>query len=73
MPSIEDVKRVQASHLGLMLVIFSPDFEGTNSLLMNNPIGCVYLRPLGAVRSTKRSDMIDGVVEIGSRKKREIR
>lgn len=34
---------------GLIVANFSPDLDGTNSLLMNKPIGCEYLRPLGAV------------------------
>lgn len=41
-----------------MLVIFSPDFALTHSLLMKRPVGCEYLRPLGAVSSTARSDML---------------
>lgn len=44
--------------MGLMLVIFSPDFDFTNSLLMKIPIGCLYLRPLGAVSSTERSAIL---------------
>lgn len=52
-----------ATYVGFMDVIFSPDFDLTNSLLMNSPIGWVYLRPLGAVNSTKRSDMIRGELE----------
>ena len=36
----------------------SPDLDLTNSLLMNRPRGCVYFRPLGAVNSTNRSDML---------------
>ena len=45
-------------YVGLMLDIFSPDFDFTNSLLINMPIGCWYLRPLGAVSSTVRSDIL---------------
>lgn len=44
--------------MGLMVAIFSPDLDLTNSLSMNRPRGWVYLRPLGAVSSTKRSDML---------------
>jgi hypothetical protein len=44
--------------LGLMVVILFPDFDDTNSLLMNNPSGCLYLRPLGAVSSTARSAIL---------------
>jgi hypothetical protein len=44
-------------YLGFMDVMVSPDFDLTNSLLMNRPRGCLYFRPLGAVSSTKRSDM----------------
>lgn len=45
-------------HLGFIELIVSPDFDLTNSLLMNNPRGCLYLWPFGAVSSTKRSDML---------------
>jgi hypothetical protein len=48
----------RATNVGLMLVIFSPDFDFTNSLLMKIPIGCLYFRPLGAVSSTERSDIL---------------
>lgn len=44
-------------YVGLMLSIFSPELDFTNSLLMKRPIGCSYFRPLGAVSETKRSDM----------------
>ena len=43
--------------MGLMLVIFSPEEDLTNSLLMKRPIGCLYSRPLGALSSMTRSDM----------------
>jgi hypothetical protein len=43
----------------LIEVIISPDDEGTHSLLMNNPVGCVYFLPLGAVSSTVRPDIVD--------------
>lgn len=46
------------SYVGFIEVIFPPDLDLTNSLLMNRPMGCVYLRPLGAVRSMLRSVMI---------------
>jgi hypothetical protein len=42
----------------LIVVIFSLDFDFTHSLLMNRPVGWVYLTPLGAVSSTDRSDMV---------------
>ena len=41
-----------------MLVILSPDFDLTNSLFMKRPIGCLYSRPLGALRSMNRSEVI---------------
>ena len=44
--------------MGFMLVIFSPFLDLTHSLLMKRPIGCLYLRPLGAVSSISRSDML---------------
>lgn len=50
--------RRPAAHVGLMLSIFSPDLDLTNSLLMKRPMGCSYLRPLGAVRVTVRSDIV---------------
>lgn len=45
-------------YLGFIEVMVSPDLDLTNSLLMNSPLGCVYLRPFGAVSSTNRSDML---------------
>lgn len=45
-------------HVGLMLVIFSPDFDLTNSLFMKRPIGCLYSRPLGALRLINKSEVI---------------
>ena len=47
-------------HVGLMLVILSPDFDLTNSLSMKRPIGCLYSRPLGALRLMNRSEVILG-------------
>jgi hypothetical protein len=46
-----------------MVANFSPSELGTNSLLMNNPVGCVYLRPFGAVSSTWTFDMAAMVLE----------
>lgn len=46
------------SYVGFIEVIFSPDLDLTNSLLMKRPMGCVYLRPLGAVSSMLRSVMM---------------
>jgi len=51
-------QRREATCVGLMLVIFSPDFDFTNSLLIKIPTGCLYFRPLGAVSSTTRSDIL---------------
>lgn len=42
-----------------MVANFSPDFDGTNSLLMNRPMGCEYLRPFGAVNCTATLDMVE--------------
>jgi hypothetical protein len=42
-----------------MVANFSPELEGTNSLLMKRPMGWEYLRPLGAVNWTATSDMMD--------------
>ena len=47
---------VVGTYVGFMLVIVLPSEDGVNSLLMNRPVGWVYLRPLGAVSSTVRSD-----------------
>jgi hypothetical protein len=47
----------RAIYLGFIEVMVLPDLDLTNSLLMNRPLGCEYLRPFGAVSSTKRSDM----------------
>ena len=46
------------THVGFILVIVSPECALTNSLFMNSPVGCVYLRPLGAVSSIWRSDIV---------------
>jgi hypothetical protein len=48
-----------AAYVGLMEVIFSPSLDLTHSLLMNKPIGCSYLTPLGAVRLTTRSAILE--------------
>jgi hypothetical protein len=42
-----------------MVEMVSPDLDATNSLLMKRPRGCEYFLPLGAVSSTKRSDMLE--------------
>ena len=51
-------KRGRVANVGFMLVIFSPDFDLTNSLLINMPVGRVNFLPLGAVRSIVRSDIV---------------
>ena len=51
-------KRARVANVGFMLVIFSPDFDLTNSLLINMPVGRVNFLPLGAVRSMVRSDIV---------------
>jgi hypothetical protein len=47
---------------GFMLVILSPLFDLTNSLLMNSPVFSLKCLPLGAVRSANRSDMLTAAV-----------
>jgi hypothetical protein len=42
-----------------MLVIFSPELDFTNSLLMKIPVGSVIFLPLGALRSIVRSDILE--------------
>jgi hypothetical protein len=61
-----------------MLEILSPLVDLTHSLLINRPVGCVYLTPLGAVSSTERPDMLrvtikslDGAGYLGNLKERE--
>ena len=49
---------VERTHVGLMLVIFSPDLDLTNSLFMKSPMGCLYSRPLGALRLMKSSEVM---------------
>lgn len=44
--------------MGLMLVIFWPELEATNSLLMNKLVGNVIFRPFGAW-SSAWSDMMN--------------
>lgn len=46
-----------------MLVIFCPELALTNSLLMKRPVGRVIFLPLGAVRSTLRSAIVDRLEE----------
>lgn len=46
-----ELQGVGGAYAGSTVVIFLPEVEGTNSLLMNRPSGCVYLSPLGAVSS----------------------
>lgn len=46
-----------------MLEILSPFEDLTHSLLINRPVGCVYLTPLGAVSSTDRPDMLRVVIK----------
>jgi hypothetical protein len=41
-----------------MLVIFSPELDFKNLLLMKIPVGKVIFLPLGAVRSMERSDIL---------------
>lgn len=48
-------------YVGLILVIFSPELDFTNSLLMKIPVGNVIFLPLGALRSIERSDILDAV------------
>ena len=49
--------KLSDAYVGLILVIFSPDFDFTNSLLINMPVGRENFLPLGAVRSMERSDI----------------
>ena len=52
------------ANVGFMLVIFPPFLDATHSLLMKRPMGCLYLRPFGAVSSISRSDMLDAAVVV---------
>ena len=54
-----EVRYLIQAYVGLILVIFSPDLGFTNSLLIKMPVGWMYLRPLGAVSSIERSDMVE--------------
>jgi hypothetical protein len=45
-----------------MLEILSPLEDLTHSLLINRPVGCVYLTPLGAVSSTDKPDILRVVI-----------
>jgi hypothetical protein len=53
------------AHAGSIDVIVWPFDERTNSLLMNSPVGCVYLLPFGASSSTE-SDMIAAGINFDS-------
>jgi hypothetical protein len=46
------------TYVGFMLEILSPFEDLTHSLLINRPVGCVYLTPLGAVSSTDKPDIL---------------
>lgn len=46
-----------STHVGLMLTTVLPLLDLTHSLLMNSPVGCVYLTPFGAVSSIESPDM----------------
>lgn len=46
-------------YVGFMLVIFSPELDFTNSLLMKIPVGSVIFLPFGALSSTVRSDIVE--------------
>lgn len=50
------------TYAGSIDVMVCPDLDFTNSLLMNRPVGCVYLTPLGAVSSIDEALMIDTVM-----------
>jgi len=51
------------TYVGFMLEILSPFDDLTHSLLMNKPVGCVYLTPLGAVSSTERPDILRVIIK----------
>jgi len=44
-----------------MDIIFSPEDDLTNSLLMKRPVGSVIFLPFGAVRLTERPDILRAV------------
>ena len=46
-----------------MLEILSPFDDLTHSLLINRPVGCVYLTPLGAVSSTDKPDILRVIIK----------
>jgi hypothetical protein len=60
----------ESTHAGSIEVIVPP-LPLTNSLLMKRPVGWVYFKPLGAVISTERSDIVKGeelvVLEMNAR------
>ena len=69
---------LEMTHVGLMLVIFSPDLDLTNSLFMKRPTGCLYSRPLGALRCTNRSEVmlsqrVEGSFDYNGRIERYVR
>lgn len=49
----------KTTHAGSIEVIVPP-LPLTNSLLIKRPVGWVYFKPLGAVISTERSDIVKG-------------
>ena len=56
--SLNDSRGLLKTHAGLIVANFSPEVDFTNSLLMNNPIGCWTLREFGAVNSWITADML---------------
>lgn len=46
------------TYVGLIEVIFAPLLLFTHSLLIKRPVGWIYFRPLGAVSSTDKSDIL---------------
>lgn len=61
--------RYKRAYAGSMESMVSPLVDGTNSLLMNKPVGCDHLVPLGAVNSTKRFGDILAIFEMVTQQK----
>jgi hypothetical protein len=50
------------AYVGLIEIIFLSSLLLTHSLLIKSPVGWVYFRPLGAVSSSDRSDILFDVL-----------
>ena len=53
---------MEGPYVGFTVVIICPPVLGTNSLLINRPVGCDQVRPLGAVSWTSGAPVEYGLL-----------